>query len=234
MRSDTYESIENRFKDWLLSNNTGGNVDDVTLSIINSAQNSLWLRYNWQYLVKEYSLSTTADPQALPTDCGKIIRVSHDSDNDGRFDFDYYNDTRDTARGYKLRDAFTKAAGHVQTIEFFNSPSHTPVLVYQMELDQFTGTGTEYSFFPLDLIMLRAQITYMGESGLVDGELDRILVLYKEFLTDYVQSHQYNNTDPVFEVNDYEGNRIEFDGMSLNGDIERANVSHYEPDYDLS
>lgn len=234
MRADTYNNIANRFKDWLPANNTGGNVTDVTLSFMNSAQNNLWQKYNWEYLVKEYSLTMTSDAQALPSDCGKIIRVAHDSDNDGRFDFDYFNNTRDTARGYKLRDAFTKAAGHVQTIEFFNSPSHTPVLVYQMELDQFEGTGTEYSFFPMELLLLQAQMLYQGEGGLVDSELDRIRIQYNETLLDYVQSHQYNNSDMVFEVNDYEGNRIEFDGMSLNGDIERANVSHYEPDYDLS
>lgn len=231
--SDTYSEIAQRFKDWLQTNNTGGNVTDVTLSFANSAQKNLWLKYNWDELVKEGSLTASASSQALPTDCGKIIAVGHDSDSDGIMDYYYYRNDRDRAHGYKIRNTFAKATGESRTIEFFVTPSVAPTLIYQPVLTDFANSGTEYSFFPMELLLLEMQVSYLQESGLMElGEYQGIMQRRNEILADFVAAYQYINPALKMEVTDYNGDVVDVDEYDLTGNLDSTNLAGHSNSYD--
>ena len=233
MSSDLYAAIKNRFLDMMDSANPGGNVSDVALSHINSAQQRLTKKHFWQGLIKEYELAANADAQALPSDFDKVKWVGYDSDGDGYLEQLFFNQAIWREVGYKMRNSFAKATGDSWTIEFFASPSSAPTLIYQVKLDAFTGSGDEYSYFPLELIIAEAHLVYLQESGRLDNEYDRAKVNRDEILDDYKQSYQYNNSHLANPVVDFFGNPIIFDSYSMTGDISNNAVTGYDRDYDL-
>lgn len=230
--ADTYTQIKNRFLDFLKGerSNDGGNVADVTLDYANRAQQSLWQRREWCYLVKEQSLTLSGLTANLPTDFGRVVLVGHDSDGDGKPEYFYFaNGGRQN--GYKIRDAFTKASGHVFTMTFFIAPSSTPVLYYIKKLDDFTGEGTEYSYFPAELMLMKMEELYLIDAGLVGNDLAAVQTAFKREVRDYEQAHQYTNAEMMMRQLDAYGREINNDGYALDGNYE-ARKSLNSPSYD--
>ena len=231
--NETYANIENRLNDWLQV--SGGSVSNLALDLLNRAQDSLWEFDNWQQLVKEQDLTLTDNACSLPADFGKVIAVGHDSDGDGKMDFWYFQDSPHADTGYKIRDTFTKAAGHSWTITFFTSPSNTVTLIYQVVLSDFEDSETaEYSFFPADLLLLEAQYIHLVDSGQVDANEHKALVSRRwEKLTDYWQAHQYRNVDMRMVQLDTHGDPIATEQYSMDGASDGLDVGDHDPDYDL-
>ena len=228
--NDTYANIKNRLLDWLQVDDTGGNVSSVSLDLINRAQAWLWGYRAWAYFITTSSLTLTNKAVALPADFGRIVRVWHDSDSDGKPDF-FYHHKGDVARGYELRDAFLKASGHAWTITFYSNPTYTPKLEYMKLLPDFAGSGTEYSYFPGELILRTAQMLHYGDAEMVGNEYSIVKDLQAQALRDYEQSHQYVNEDSIMPINDDQGQRVEIDSFAMDGSTD-GYTNNYDPSYD--
>lgn len=230
--TDTYEDIEKRLNDWLIDE--GGNVTDLALDLLNRAQKSLWNAAPWEYLIVDLALTLNASRAVvLPVGFGKVIDVYHDSDGDGRPDFHYYKDGR-LDNGYTIRDSFSKASGHSFTMTFFASPSVVPHLLYQKQLDDFAGTGTEYSYFPGDLLLLQAQFIHLTDAGVIENnEYKPIVSRYEREMHQYKVAHQWVNEEMRVIVNDDSGVEIATDQYSLDGGSDGIlDSNRRDPSYD--
>lgn len=216
------QTVYNQILDWLTDiSNDSNNVNNIALNIANRAQDRLWRYKDWDYLVKDLELSgdyalDSDYSVTLPDDFGRIMKVGYDSDNDGKMDFYFYKGG-DVTSGYKIRDTFTKAAGHSFSMTFFRSPSSTITVVYQAVLTDFTASGTEYSYFPGDLLFAMAKKVYLEESPMPD-ELNVVNAELNTLLMDYVQKHQYVNSDMRAVLNDEAGDEVDNISMSLDGE----------------
>lgn len=229
--SEVFSTAYNRMKDWLIEANDGGNVTDLALDLLNRAQERLRMYRPWEELVKQQALTVSSKTASLPSDCGEILALWHDSDSDGHPDFYYYNRSRRVDTGYRMTDSFTKAAGHARTITFYAAPSYTVYLEYIIKLDDFANSGTEYSFFPIDLLVAQAQIIHYTEQDLVDEGYRAVFDNWQRLLVDYEQAHSWRNIDMRWEITDDQNNDVEQEVYSLidGPDVEPTNS---DPSYD--
>lgn len=227
---DTYANIKKRLSDML--DVAGDSVTDLELDLLNRAQRNLLMVYQWDGLVKEATLTLTNDAATLPADCNSIIDVYHDSDSNNKQDFHYYeNSTYDN--GYKITNSFAKATGHSRTITFFRTPDYDPKLVYWGDLDDFAGTGTEYSYFPPDLLLQEALYIHASEEGVSGSDLAAIVNRREELIQNYKMSSQFRNRNMKIIQNDEHGEPIDNDQYSLDGSRGGLEADQFEPDYDL-
>jgi hypothetical protein len=232
LHSDLYSDIKNAYLDWMDDQeNTGGNVSDNALSTLNRAQANLERYDSWDLLVKDAALSLSGVTANLPSDYGEMIGVYIDTNSDGKPDFWYYRDSTDCSNGYKIRTTFAKATGYSGTITFYGTPQNTPYIRYKPKLTAFTGSGTEYSFFPFDLLLVEAQYIHITESGLVGPDYDAIRTRRKELLRDFRQEHQYKNHDMRIVQNDDRGYPVYNGGYSMTGDMP-VTKDGFDNDYD--
>jgi hypothetical protein len=217
---DTYTEFENRIKDWLNYAGTGANVSNLPLDLANRAQSWLTMYKAWNDMIKTASLTlVSGNTYSLPTDFARIIYFYYDSDSDGKPDGYYHHQGRYNG-GYKLLDTFAKATGHSRTVTFFNTLSQTPSIKYQFQLTDFAGTGTEYSFFPGELLLRTAQRLHIVETGLTSKEMLILIDEHKKTLRDYEQAHHYVDSEMRISINDDNGAEISTYNMNLNGDID--------------
>jgi hypothetical protein len=130
-------------------------------------------------------------------------------------DFWYYEGCS-VEGGYKLRDSFTKSTGHQWTITFNYAQSNAVRMVYQRLLEEFTGEGTEYLFFPANLLLLECQKINLREKGQLK-ELQAVMIAFEEEFKDYCNAHQWVNADSTARMNDRYGNEIITEAMTLDG-----------------
>ena len=107
-------------------------------------------------------------------------------------------------------------------MSFFRDPSYTVTLLYQALLEDYTGEGAEYLFFPSELMLKQAQILYKEDADDTGGDYDRLVVAYNKLLSDFRTGHQYSNADFKMEQNDAQGNVVQNKNYNLldggNGD----------------
>lgn len=229
--TETFATIKKRLQDWLDSD--GGEVTNRPLDLLNRAQNWLQQRRAWQGLVKRSALTVASRQATLPSDLLRIIRVWWDSDSDNQPDFHFYDHGR-YDDGYYVTDSFAKATGHSKVIKFYKDPTHTPYVEYQWALDDFADSGTEYSYFPGDLLLRTAQKIHIEESGLVGPEYSAIENSQKEMLNDYEASHQYINIDPRTVMLDNSGEIVDTEDYDVQGGSRDRFSDAYDNSYDLS
>lgn len=231
--ADLFSNVYNRYLDWLNDQaNTGGNVTNNALDTINRAQRNLWQYRAWCELVKTASLTVTNLVASLPSDYGRLISMWHDSDSDGKPDFYYYLEGRPD-NGYRLRDPFTKAGGHSRTVTFFRAPSYTPQIEYQFALDDFTNVGTEYSFFPEDLLFAEAQLIHVADGAFIAGnDINTIEKRRNELRRDFEDAHQWLNADMRMQSNDSFGHEVQQEEYAMDGEMSSGTARHHEADYD--
>ncbi len=229
--TETYSTFSNRLTDWL--NTAGGEVPDLPLDLLNRAQQYLCLYRAWDGLVTHYSVTMSGDSCTMPANfTGTVISVYHDSNDDGVPDMFYYRNGP-VSCGYKAVDTFDKATGHSWQLTFFTTPSHTPVVVYPVPLDDFDGDGDEYSFFPSNLLLATAKMLHIQDSGLVGNEYQAVLNEQQQLLRDYEQSHQYQNVEWRMRQIDQSGEEIDNDAYDLEGGTDSSVGDDYDNDYDL-
>lgn len=215
----TIANAVKRMVDFL--NQTGGEIASAPVDYLNRAQQQLAGAKPWDLLVGRSVLTLdSSNSAALPADCDSIILVGSDSDGDGKLDQYYYQDG-ESANGFKLSNAFTLAAGHAVTITFFTTPPNAITLVYKKTLSDFTydsgGTyANQYTFFPEELLVLRAQKIHLEESGLDANLLQSIRDAEDDAFRAYVMENISNNADMVPSVNDADGERISLSRYTLN------------------
>lgn len=230
LNQDTYAQISARLDDWLESQ--GGSVTNLTLDLLNRAQQSLSQYLPWEYLRKRTTLTVSNKTAALPADLDRINSVYHDSDGDGRPDFFYYNQSTFADNGYKITDSFTAASGHSLALSFYAAPTNTPYIDYQAAIANFAGTGTEYSFFPGDMLLLEAQYIHTVEMGLVGNEYTTIVTRREEQLRDYRQAHHNIDHDQRMVQNDWHGEPTQSSQYTMDGAIDGVETDDRSPSYD--
>jgi hypothetical protein len=227
---DDYTSIYNLVSDFI--DFEGGNVSNLALDTINRAVQNLVNRRNWDFLVKDAALTITNKTGSLPSDLGKIIQVYHDSDGDGMPDWYYYRNSKRDDHRYTVDYGFAKATGYAPTITFADGPQSTPRIKYQVYVDKFTGTGTEYSAFPANVVIAETMMLHAAEKGWNDGEYALLKDSWAKTIRDFEQAHQYQNNEPRQEVTDDNGDMVTQDDFGLDGDYDRGQ-GRYENSYDL-
>jgi len=215
--SETYANdIRPIVLDWMTNAGRGKNVADAALSIVNRAQKNLWERKPWSNLVTQVTVALTNNQYTFPSDFGRVIDVWADMSGTGVADYWYY-EADNYERGYKLVDSFSKDTGHSWVIEFFYPQGSAVKMRYQKVLEDFVGTGTEYSFFPANLVLLEAQKINTREKGNVK-EWQMLKGDYEEALKDYCSANLWVNADTLPRMNDRMGNELIPGSYSLSGE----------------
>lgn len=214
--NDTYkDNLRPVLLDYITNTTRGQNVADIALSLVNRAQHNLWAKKPWCDLATDVSVILSANSYSFPADFGRIISIWGDLSGTGVPEYWYY-EADIYERGYKLRDSFTKAAGHAWTITFHSAQSAAVNMIYQRLLDDFTGEGDEILFFPTNLMLLECQKIALREKGDLK-ELGATLTAFEEEFKDYCNAHQWVNYDPTPRLNDRNGNRIAVEQYTLDG-----------------
>jgi len=236
-RQDKYSDIANRFKECLPRSNQGDFVEDFALDFLNRANRSLNAYRPWKLLVKKRQTLTLTDRANVLTttypDLARIISVYEDTNADGLPDTYYYEKASSMSRGYCISESYSKDTGWARTLTFYSSPSDTVYIDYIALLPDFTGTETEYSFFPGELLFAKAMILYLEFDGRVGTTEYKLLQnRFIEEERDFTQA-QVENYDIRMEPKDDAGNPVFTDSYSLGGGSESTGTSRYEPDVDL-
>lgn len=213
--TDTYlDHIRPVLLDWLTNSGRGKNVTDLALSLANRAQKNLWAKKAWCDLVTDASISLSSGSFTFPANFGRIIDIWGNLDGTGVPSYWYY-EADSYEKGYKLRDSFTAATGHAWTITFHYPQSDTQMR-YQRLLSDFTGNGTEYSFFPSNLLILECQKINTRDKGNTK-EWQMIKADWEEEFKDFCNCHQWVNYDPTPKMRDRNGSEIITNEYSLDG-----------------
>jgi hypothetical protein len=206
--------IANRFQTWLQASNTGTLVTNNRKDYINRAQRWLQNERVWDDQVRATSLTVSSGYASLPSDMVSLVAVAWDQDSDGKPEWYYYRDG-DQGRGYRIVPTHTKAAGTSWQIQMFTGWPYTPnMCLYQKKLEDFEDTGTEYSFFPGELLLRVAQLIRQEEYNPKDYAVIKLSV--KDLLKKY-KGMQYQNPSMKRDVLDNNGNKIVLESQSLNG-----------------
>ena len=212
-----YSNMAPRLKDWL--NVQGGEVTDIVLDLINRATDELWHAAEWEFLNKTTVITGPKQyptSYAIPVDCGKIIAIGYDVDNDGRLD-EYLWRQGEPMNGYRVDSYFDKTTGLYQTIAFYYAASYNITIVYKQTLVAFTGVDVEYSFFPENLVVLQAQLIHARENNRDAGEYQIIEREYIKQLERFKASVQYVNSRYAYAIKDDNGQTARLPQQNLVG-----------------
>lgn len=233
-RNDLYEDIAKRFKGWLRTSNTGEFITDLALDYINRAQRSLNAYRPWKWLLqKRYALVLVDRSVALPSNLTRIVSAYDDSNGDGLPDNFYYENSIRTSDGYYITESFSKATGKARTITFYNAPSNTVYLDYLTTLVDFAGAGDEYSFFPGELLLAKAQTLNLEDDGRIGtDEYKMIINRLQSELNDFTQA-QVENYDMRTEAKDDHGRSVAVESYSLSNGTDEGVSRRYDNDVDV-
>lgn len=215
---DTFEGISDSFNSWADASPTDAEyVSNLTLEYANRAQECLLSEAasGWQYLTKTVLLTVTNNVATLPTDYGVLIHCFDDADQDGKPDHYYFKDG-ELLSGFVFSDPFTKAAGHSFSLSFYESPLEPLYAQYQSALEDFTGEGTEYSFFPKNLLLRKMQHLRCLDKSMLD-EWKALSADYQIELGKFKTQHQNVSVPIGMQINDSRGAQIHIPRYRLGG-----------------
>jgi len=217
--SDTYANdLRLPLLDWLSQSTKGQNVADLVLSLANRAQRNLWAKKPWSDLATDVSVVVDSTASyVFPADFGRIIQIWGNLDGTGVPSYWYYEGFN-LESGYKLRDLWTKATGHSWKITFNYAQPTSVAMVYQRLLEDFVGTGTEYLFFPANLLLLECQKIKTREKGLGD-EWKMANAAFEDEYKDFCNAHQWVNQDSRARINDANGAQVFMENYSCDGSM---------------
>lgn len=220
-KTETYATIRKRLLEFIPNDSAGDNVTDLPLDLINRARDELCLHRRWAGLRKTATLTLSGKTATLPSDCGEILSVFHDTDSDLLPEYRYYQSSAKSDNGYKKVVTYDKDSGTTEAITFYSTPTHTPQIRYRAVLPDFTGTGTEYLFFPGELLLAKAKQLSMEDNGMTsDGEYDRVVKRVDELMKDFIHAHQNENIEPIMEILDSKGRRLDEESYDLGSGAE--------------
>jgi hypothetical protein len=214
---ETYKAdLEPILKDWITNISRGQNVQDVPLSLVNRAMKNIWQKKPWCDFATDVSVDLSSGSYTFPADFGRIISIWGDLSGTGVPSYWFY-EAESAERGYKLRDSFTKAAGHEWIITFYY-PQTSVNMIYQRVLEDLDGTGTEYLAFPANLILLECQKINSREKGNIN-ELNAYSATFDIEFKEFCNAHQWVNYDPTPSFNDRNGVPVSVETYTLDGSI---------------
>lgn len=222
--------IKAELNDWL--NVRGGEVQDLALSLINRAIDSLWRYRPWDLLTNILPLTLDSTGQsAMPVDFGRMLYVGYDSDSDGVIDWFFFNECRNPDKRYDISSTFSKSTGLTLTIKFARIYGITPLMKYVVGLDKVTDDN-DYLFFPGTLVLRSAQKIHAVDKSIAGLEINAINNEYNELLRDYEQAYYHiDKSMEMFQQDKYYG-LINNEKYSLDGDFSNT-IPNRSNSYDL-
>ena len=218
---DTIATIRARLRNWLIYSSATSEIATLDLDFLNRAK--AWLEsYKWQIdpLITVYSLTLDSSYQVdCPSDLKTIVDVYSDVTINGIPDIHFYEDHIDPQQRYTKIYTHDNETGGYWTLTF-NSLStflSSLKLKYAKFLEDYTGSGTEYSFFPGELLLKTAQKLFAEEKGLTGDNVDLLMKSHIEVLRNYETSIQGNNQVCDLTPKDNYGNPLRISGYKLDG-----------------
>ena len=214
-----YSRVAARVSYFLNTNSVSVENGNLVLDLINRGQERLEMESDWEQLYKTSTLPIMPDRTALlPIDCEKVIRVYFDPIGLGKA-LGYYTKDGDLIYGYQRIDVYAKATGmsQEQLKFFFTQPFYPTLLLYKTGLPRFTGTGTEYSFFPEQLLLRAAQLEHLEENPANPADLQSIRIAYQTALFNYKKMVVGTNADYRNTIKDWSGNQVQIQAYSPDG-----------------
>jgi len=216
-KSTYADDIQPILSDWTINSRSGKSVSDLQLSLANRATQNLWNKKAWSNLVLLVSLSLDSNgAYAIDTnlsDFGRIVDIADYSDN---VPTQWYEEGNDETFGYKMTNAFTKAAGQSRVMTFNNPSVISLKMRYVQTLEKFTGSGTEYSYFPANLVILEAQKINTSSKG--NPKQHQLFVQeYNDAYNDYKNTTQWVNANTRPVMRDHYGSKVTPQTFSLAG-----------------
>jgi hypothetical protein len=233
---DTYSQIAARFKAWLQNDNSNDFVQDLALDYLNQAKDSLLGRpvRGWDYLTVDYVPLALGGSTGLeitfPAEAQKIIAIYTDPSGIRKPAIFYVKDGR-APNGGEFISVFNKASGFVWSFKFYYQPTGAIYVRYQKALEDFTGTETEYSPFPGELLLLEAQRIRCRDKGLTP-EWKMLKEDYDEKLKNFTMQHQGNNEDAYIENLDANGLQINIPEYTLSSGTKQRQMFGRRNDLD--
>jgi hypothetical protein len=198
---DTIAAIRSRFNTFAKFPSVGNTVSGRDLDYLNRANKWLSQFTRWDNLNKKAALVLiSGKTYQIPTDCAQVNEIYSDSDSDGHPEYYYYNRSQNRYNGVYFSSTYDKATGTTNTVTFISDVTETPYIGYTQVLPDFSGSGTEYPFWPSELILRCAQKLYIEDKGIVnDGDKFALQAFEKE-LANYWHTAQnqvpYVNATP--------------------------------------
>lgn len=232
--SDIYLNIKNRLNNWLLDDANSDYIEDLAHDLINRAQRSLNKLRDWDDLVSRTTLTVSGTTADLPSDLLKVITVYEDSSATGKPDRLYYKDANHS-NGYYLSTSFDKDVGKTQQITFFSAPGGTVYVKYLKALEDFADddSNTQYSFFPEELMYVKAKLIHLEDAEVVDNSVTFIENTFRRELADFERTALHANQAMYNTWIDESGSEIHMDGLDMNGGTYTGgNADPFSNDYD--
>ena len=225
MFNETYLEISNRFKSFLQASSIGTLLPDVAKDYLNRAQRWLQLETPWTGLVVDTPLTIIDFIATFPSDFISLVSLGHSIIDDGKINWYYYRDAAGY-EGYTLIPVFSKDVGMVWKAKFSGSYPYSPnVCRYQKKLSDFTATGTEYSFFPGDLLFAVAKYLRIIDYN-PNGADYKTHTVEIERLLKNCKKLQYQNNKIEWVTLGRDGMPVDYKTMNLTG-----SYSSYQSNY---
>jgi hypothetical protein len=224
-------TIINRLRDIIIFSDTGNNIENLALDLLNRAQNWLSMYRQWDYLKKVTELTVGANHIAiLPSDVNSIISIYSDIEGVGKPSIYYHLNANDIAERYELYDTFSVVTGHSWYVQF---PSAVPILeplfiAYTYNLADIAPTDS-FTFYPSELLLRCAQKLHIEDKGLTGDSIDVALRAFHEQLDNFVRNSQHVNHKMDLSVKDKWGNPIKLQGYRHDGAAANGQFSSYKP-----
>lgn len=202
-----------------------GGSDDLALRLINRAQEQIIQEELWHSLLVKYQITLDSNKQADPPSdiyLNRIYAIMRDDDENNIAEV-YYNYKYDINYGYEFITTGDKDTGYTSKIQFNDPPDNILYIYYQRKLDEFTGSGTEYSWFPRNLMVAAARMIYLAPEALTNNDFNAAERRYRNLLKNYSKSVQNQNTSSKFESLDDYGSKIRISRFNLSGGKTRNN-----------
>jgi hypothetical protein len=200
---------------------------NLGLSVLNQAKDWLCTYKPWRDLRTTVQLPLDADRKiTLPADYGKMIMVYTDPSGIGKPMYWYTLNDNDVARRYTEECTYDAATGHTRKIAF--PPTvyvpENPYICYSRVVADYTGTGTEISFFPKNIMLIVAKMILQDFYG-VPANQDPEWIKKRVFDELRIfESYAYNNNVALdMSVKDRFGNPVFIGGGSMDGSRTRLN-----------
>jgi hypothetical protein len=207
---DTYELFSAKMLLWAKSAPQIRQTAADVLEYSNLAQKHLEMKQILNPLVTSSVLTFTDDTAPCPTDMRKFIDMRADADADGILDYPYVIN-----RDFEFVRSFAKLTGwtislkmHIASSRSLYEPTY---LIYQKALEELTGVGTEYLFFPKSLMSITYKMLLIRDCGDITNEYHVVVKMFDEIYGEFMaMCNTERNNKPYRSVPDANGNPISY------------------------
>lgn len=216
--NDSAATLIKRVKDVLTWSDTGNNVENYALDMINRANAWISMYRPWD-VCKKVSLLTIGDNRIvnLPTDLNSILRIYVDNGDGGQY-VDLYPDAPVPEDRYELFDSFTPTAGHLWYLQLPSAASTLgPLYIkYIYNLAEITATDM-FLFYPSELLLRTAHKLHIADKGITGDSAQVALAEFEVVMNNFIRNSQYNNQPMDLNVHNKYGTPTKISGHALDG-----------------